>query len=64
MYQKSSTNLLFITVAFLAAFVLSLVRSEYFFGIISLGFAILIYSLGFIFARHHDSKDLSRQFEN
>ncbi|MCK9426532.1 MAG: hypothetical protein M0Q21_10880 [Ignavibacteriaceae bacterium] len=64
MNEKSSTNLILLTVAFLAAFVLSLVRSEYFFGIISLGFSLLVYTLGFLFARHNDSKDLSRQFEN
>ncbi len=64
MGEKTSTSLIFICIAFLAAFVLSLLRSEYFFGIISLGFSILVYSLGFVLARHNDSKDLSNQFEN
>ena len=64
MEEKSSASLIFISIAFLAGFVLSLLRSEYFFGIISLGFSILVYSLGFILAKHNDGKDLSKQFEN
>jgi len=64
MEEKTSASLIFICVTFLAAFVLSLIRSEYLFGIISLGFSILVYSFGYILARHHDGKDLSRQFEN
>lgn len=64
MTEKSSSSLIIIALAFLAAFALSLIRSEYFFGIISLGFALLIYSVGYIFARHTDSKDLSKQFED
>lgn len=64
MTEKVSASLLFIAIAFLTGFILSIFRSEYFFGIISLGFSLLIYSVGYIFARHTDSKDLSNQFEN
>lgn len=64
MEVKLSTNFLFIAFAFLAAFTFSLVRSEYFFGIISLGFSLLIYSVGYIFAQRTDSKDLSNQVEH
>jgi len=64
MKARLSTNFLFIAIAFLAAFTLSLIRSEYFFGIISLGFSLLIYSVGYIFAKRNDRKNLSNQFEN
>ncbi|MCK9211637.1 MAG: hypothetical protein M0P61_12435 [Ignavibacteriaceae bacterium] len=64
MEERESSSLLIIAVAFLLGFILSLFRSEYFFGIISLGFSILVYSLGFILAKQKDSKDLSNQFEN
>jgi|GEM_PF-3327897 len=63
MEEKFSTSILLITAAFIASFVLSLTRSEYLFGIISLGFALLIYILGFILARQHDAKDVSNQIE-
>ena len=64
MVEKESANLLFAAIAFLTGFILSLFRSEYFFGIISLGFSLLVYSLGFLFAKHNDTKDLSNQLEN
>jgi len=64
MTEKPSSSLIIIAFAFLAAFALSITRSEYFFGIISLGFSLLIYGVGYIFARHTDNKDLSNQFEN
>ncbi|MDP3149263.1 MAG: hypothetical protein Q8N83_09075 [Ignavibacteria bacterium] len=64
MIEKVSASLLFVAIAFLTGFILSLFRSEYFFGIISLGFSLLVYSIGFLFAKHSDTKDLSNQFEN
>ncbi|MFA6978180.1 MAG: hypothetical protein WC209_02565 [Ignavibacteriaceae bacterium] len=64
MKEKGSANLLFAAIAFLTGFILSLFRSEYFFGIISLGFSLLVYTLGFVLAKYNDSKDLSNQFEN
>jgi len=64
MTEKVSASLLFIAIAFLTGFILSIFRSEYFFGIISLGFSLLVYSLGFLFAKHNDTKDLSNQLEN
>ncbi len=64
MEERFSTSLIFIAAAFFAAFALSLVRSEYFFGIISLGFSVVIYCVGFVLAKHEDSKDLSNQLEN
>jgi len=64
MKEKGSASLLFVAIAFLTGFILSLFRSEYFFGIISLGFSLLVYTLGFVLAKHNDCKDLSNQFEN
>jgi len=64
MIEKVSASLLFVSIAFLMGFILSLFKSEYFFGIISLGFSLLVYSIGFLFAKHSDTKDLSNQFEN
>jgi len=64
MTEKVSASLLFIAIAFLTGFILSIFRSEYFFGVIALVFSFLIYSVGYLFARHTDNKDLSNQFEN
>jgi len=61
--MEDKVSLLVMTIAFVAAFAVSLTRNEYLFSIISLSFALALYAIALLFAKHYDKKNLTNQFE-